>query len=280
MPGPELRLQTLRRATEHFRNAPGRRGRVVQLQDVDEVLVAGDLHGNLENFRRLLHKADLAKRPRRHLVVQELIHGPYHYPTGGDKSHQLVELIAALACQHPRQVHYLLGNHELAQMTNRRVIKNEGDLNALFLEGVRSAHGANADAVYAALMELFAALPVALRAPNRVWLSHSLSSAGHLLELSPADLERESAPADLRPGGAVYALVWGRDYRAETAELFLGKVGADLIITGHVPCESGFAAPNDRQLVLDSLGSPASYCLFPTDHPLTHAELLACVHPL
>jgi len=32
--------------------------------------------------------------------------------------------------------------------------------------------------------------------------------------------------------------------------------------------------PNDRQLILDSLGTPAGYCLFPTNRPLSHAELL------
>jgi hypothetical protein len=55
---------------------------------------------------------------------------------------------------------------------------------------------------------------------------------------------------------------------------------ADLLITGHIPCDRGFDLPNDRQLVLDSLGTPAAYCLFPTDRPLTHAELIAHVSTL
>ena len=29
--------------------------------------------------------------------------------------------------------------------------------------------------------------------------------------------------------------------------------------------------------LLDSLGNPACYCLFPTDRPLTHTELVGCV---
>jgi hypothetical protein len=280
MPGPELRLHTLRRAAQAFLDTPGRSGRTVVLQDVEDVLVAGDLHGNLENFRRLLNLADLARHPRRHLVLQELIHGPFRYPAGGDKSHQLVDLVAALKCQHPRQVHYLLGNHELAQANNRPVSKDDRDLNQLFREGVATAYGPRGAEVYAVYLELFAVIPAAVRTPNRVYLSHSLPSMGHLLELSPAHLERDSTAADLCPGGAVHSLVWGRDLRPETASLFLGKVGADLLITGHVPCENGFATPNERQIVLDSLGCPAAYCLFPADRPLTHAELTACVHTL
>src|SRR5262249_27850426 len=121
----ETRLRTLRRAVELFRSTAGRRGRVVDLQDAEDVLVGGDLHGNLENFRRLLLKAALDKHPRRHLVLQELVHGPFEYPTGGDKSHQLVDLVAALKCQFPERVHYLLSNHELSQLTGRLVMKND-----------------------------------------------------------------------------------------------------------------------------------------------------------
>src|SRR5207244_10253355 len=157
MPDPDRLLQTLRRAAQAFRDTPGRRGRLVVPQDVEEVLVAGDLHGNLENFRLLLQKGDLAQKPRRHLVLQELIHGPFHYAGGaGDKSHQLLDLAAALKCQYPRQVHLLLGNHELAQWTERWIMKGDLDLNQAFRAGVDTAYGARAADIYAAYRELFA----------------------------------------------------------------------------------------------------------------------------
>lgn len=281
MPDPDRLLHTLRRAIHSFRDTPGRRGRIIALQDVDEVFVAGDLHGNLENFRQLLGKADLAHNPRRHLVLQELIHGSFCYPAGGDKSHQLVDLVAALKCQYPRQVHFLLGNHELAQGTQRRVAKGDFDLNDLFREGVGTAYGPRAPEVYGLYLELFAAVPVALRTPNRVFLSHSLPPASRLPDFDPAALEREvSTPEDVVPGGAVHALVWGRDTRPDTVNAFLARVDADLLITGHIPCDRGFDLPNDRQVILDTLGTPAGYCLFPADRPLSHAELVGCVSTL
>jgi hypothetical protein len=51
-------------------------------------------------------------------------------------------------------------------------------------------------------------------------------------------------------------------------------------VTGHVPCDQGFAVPNDRQVILDCMGEPACYCLLPADRPLTHEELVGCIHKL
>jgi len=275
MPDADRILRTLRRAIQCFRETPGRRGRVVVLEGAVEVFISGDLHGNLENFRQLLTRANLAQNPQRHFVLQEVVHGPFHYPAGGDKSHQLLELMAALKCQFPQQVHFLLGNHELAQLTQRRISKGDIDLNQCFREGVGTAYGSRAAEVYAVYEELLSVVPVALRTANRILLCHSLPPASRLPDFDPAVLERDVfTEADMVPGGTVHSLVWGRDSRAETAAAFLAKMDADLLITGHVPCENGFDTPNDRQLILDSLGSPAGYCLFPTDRPLTHAELV------
>jgi hypothetical protein len=275
MPDPDRLLGTLRKAIQAFRDTPGRRGRSVVLTEARDVLATGDLHGNVENFRQVLHKADLGNHPGRHLVLQEVIHGPFRYAAGGDKSHQLLDLIAALKCQYPAQVHLLPGNHELSQATNRLIGKDGIDLNALFLEGVGSAYGARATDVYAAYLELLKVAPLAVRTPHRVLLTHSLPSARQLSAFDPKILEQDAhEAAELVPGGSVYALVWGRDVSAANTAAFLQKMDADLLITGHIPCERGFDVPNDRQLILDSLGTPACYCLFPADRPITHAELV------
>jgi len=156
MPPPDRLLNTLRRAIDLVRATPGRSGHLVRLRNCTEVLVAGDMHGHVPNFQAVWKLADLAARPTRHLVLQELIHGKFLYPSGGDKSHQLVDLFAAVKCQFPDRVHYLPGNHEMGQWTGRKILKGDADLNEVFRQGVLEAYGkAVMPDVYRAYLELF-----------------------------------------------------------------------------------------------------------------------------
>lgn len=281
MPQPERLLATLQRAMAAFHATPGRRGHVVHLDGATEVIVAGDMHGNVDNFSRLLKVADLARQPGRHLVVQEVVHGKFRYPDGGDKSHQLLDLIAALKCQFPARVHFLPGNHELSQWTNRRIGKGDEDLNEIFRAGVSAAYGRLADAIYNAYVQLLLAAPLVVRTSNRVFLAHSLPSGTKLDAFDPAVLERDGyRDDDLVLGGSVHSLVWGRLASEENALAFLRKVDADWLITGHIPQDRGFAVPNSRQLILDAQASPACYCLFPANRPLTQADLVGMIGTL
>jgi hypothetical protein len=275
MPQPDRLLNTLHQAARAFRTTPGRTGHVVRPPAGAEILVAGDMHGSVENFRLLLRRADLANHPDRRLVLQEVVHGPFHYPVGGDKSHQLLDLLAALKCQYPDRVHFLLGNHELAEWRGLRIVKGLDNQNDLFALGIHNAYGEWAGQITQAYHELFAAADLAITTANRVWISHSLPSALRLPTFDPAVLERDDfEPADLDSGGSVYALVWGRDLTEENAANFLGRVDADWLITGHIPCDDGYLTPNSRQLILDAMRTPACCCLVPTDRPVTLQQLV------
>lgn len=279
MPAPDRMLTYLRQALALVRATPGRRGHVVELPACTDVLVAGDLHGHVGNFQGLLKVADLGNHPGRHFVLQEVVHGKFRYPSGGDKSHQLIDLFAALKCQFPKQVHYLPGNHEMAQWTGRKVLKADEDLNALFEEGVTTAYGPQlGPEIYQTYLELFKALPVAIRVPNRVLVCHSLPAARVLPMFDPARLHRDAhEDADLQPGGTVHSLLWGRDTTPRNAEDFLKVMDADLLVSGHIACNDGYDVPNNCQVIVDCAESPAGYALVPADRRLTHAELVACI---
>jgi hypothetical protein len=277
MPDARRLLHTIEQATAAFRQTPGRQGRFIELQDIDEVLVAGDLHGHLDNFKKLLQLADLGKHPLRHFVLQELIHGPFRYPnSGGDQSHRLLDLVAALKCQYPRQVHVLIGNHELSQWTERAIIKNDEDLNQAFRLGVETAYAESAGEIYEAYGRLIDAMAVAIRLPNRVFLSHSVPGASRLDTWELAQLQKEEHwEEDFKLGGCIHAVVWGRDISQATVDRYLAKVDCDLLISGHIPCDEGYMTPNNRQLILDCKDDKACCCLLPLQAGLTLAGLVA-----
>ena len=277
MPDP-IRLQiTLRRAIDQLKRLPVRRGRVIELTG-DEVVVAGDLHGHVANFQAIYQYANLAKYPGRHLVVQELIHGMFRYPLGGDKSHQLIDLIATLAVQFPGRVHYLMGNHELAQWTNQTILKNEDDYLELFRQGIDQAYGSEATAIEALYMELFSRLPIAIRAANGLLLTHSLPRARAVALLDPALLERDDLPmACYMSPGPCYSIVWGRDTTPGNVAAYLKVMKAEYLVTGHIVCDAGYEFTGLRHLIVDGSHQPCAVATLPLQRPITDEEFRLAV---
>jgi Calcineurin-like phosphoesterase len=279
MPTPDRLISILKRTIDLTKSTPGRVGHLVYLQNCDDVVVVGDLHGHVPNFQAVWKIADLANHPKRHLVFQELIHGKFPYPSGGEKSHQVVDLVCVAKNQFPDRVHYLPGNHEMGQWTGRKILKGDDDLNEKFRVGVLLAYGEAAmPEIYRLYLELFQSCPLALMTPNHVFISHTSIPARHLGSFLVSQLEKDSyVEKDLQPGGVVYSILWGRDTSPESTAAFLQKVGGELLVTGHIPAEEGFTVPNPQQITLDCSATPGGYVLFPTDRPITHAELVDCI---
>ncbi len=282
MPDPRKVLTTIRRATELLRATPGRTGGIVEPSGADEIMVVGDLHGNLRAFKKALTLAALDRNPRRHLVLQELIHGRLMYPDdAGDRSHQLVDVVSALKCQYPDRVHVILGNHELSELTGRVIGKDGKALNDLFRQGITTAYGAASDEVYEAYKGLFAAMPLAVRTANRVLVCHTLPDEDDLERLDLSLLKADSWPPEaMLRRGTIYALTWGRDTDPAVADRFAAMVDADYFICGHQPCDQGFRLANHRQIIIDGTDPYPAYCLFPTTSPMTIGALLKCVRLL
>lgn len=284
MPDPAKLIPLLGRAAELCRTTPGRTGAIVTLPDTArDVLVAGDLHGHLHVFARLLKLADLEHHPNRHLVLQEPTHDTRIDPDEGDidRSHRLIDVIAALKCQYPARVHLILGNHELSELTGRSILKKGHPLNRLFRQGVEASYGDHADAVIAAYHDLFRSLPLAVRTPNRGLLCHTVPEAKDLDNLDRELLQTGVwTDESTRRGGTVYALTWGRDQSPETADRFAQMMDVDWFIAGHEACERGYLRANDRLLILDGRDPYPSYCLAPVDRPVTMDELVAATRIL
>jgi hypothetical protein len=279
MPDPRKVLATVSKATELMRRTPGRAGSVVSLDDAEEVMVVGDLHGNLPAFKWVLGEAGLDRHPGRHLVLQELVHEiNKNQEDRPDLSHRLVDLVSALKCQYPDRVHLILGNHELSELTGRIIGKDGLALNVRYREGVKLSYGDACDEIYQAYLALFSALPLAVRTPNRVFLCHTIPDSRYLDGFDVAVLAADEWPEESKKrGGAVYAITWGRDTAPETIDRFAEMVDADLFVTGHQPCESGFRQANHRQLIVDGTNPYPAFCRFPAREPVTIESLLGSV---
>jgi hypothetical protein len=112
------------------RSCAARQGNVIVLTagNADDLMIVADLHGNRLNFEKLLAIADLDGHPRRHLIMQEVCHGGPEYPgsDGGCMSHLLLEDCARLKTEFPDRFHFLLSNHELAELGDFPISKRGG----------------------------------------------------------------------------------------------------------------------------------------------------------
>ncbi|MDX1948684.1 MAG: hypothetical protein SFU86_25070 [Pirellulaceae bacterium] len=265
-----------RRAAEANRNCAARQGNVVALtaEHGDELMIVADLHGNRLNFEKLLAIADLAGHPRRHLLMQEVCHGGPEYPEGGGcMSHLLLEDCIRLKAEFPERFHFLLSNHELAELGDFPICKSRKMLNLLFRTGIGELYGAAGDQVRAAYLEFLATCPLAVRTPG-VFISHSLPDQCDRVPFDATVLSRPLTASDWKCGTPAFKLVWGRDFRAANAEAFARQVGAEVLIHGHEPCEAGFSAPNSRQVILDGCCSEATYLMLPIGPKLSHGEVI------
>jgi hypothetical protein len=270
-------LASFERAAEANRQTPGRQGNLIALTEelADEVLVTGDLHGNRRNFNLISRLAALDQNPRRHLVLQEVCHGGPTYPqNGGCMSHTILEDVARLKNQYPERLHFILGNHELAELTDYPIQKNRQLLNWQFRLGLQQMYGLAAERVHDGYRRFLQTCPLAVRLPQGVFISHStpgdVASGGFDASVFTRPLMAE----DYSDRGDVARLVWGRDYRSENARAFADMVGAKILINGHEPCYEGFIAPNDRQIILDCCGERAAYLMLPVGVELSHDDIM------
>lgn len=276
-------LDICQQAAQANHDTSSRQGRLIVLgPDVaDELMITADLHGNRLNFQHVVRIADLDHHPRRHLVLQEVCHGGPQYPTGGGcMSHLLLEDVMSLKAMYPHRVHFLLSNHELAEITDLPIAKAGKMLNLQFRAGMNEIYGSAAKEVRHGYLDFLKSCPLAIRTTNGAFACHGSPSRVVEDGFDASVFDREPIPADFQAGGLVYRLVWGRDFRPENAEAFADRVGASLLIHGHEPCAEGYHAPNPRQVILDCCGRNACYLILPLNAPLTHEEVVSRIRRL
>ncbi len=270
-------IDTFQRAAEANLRTPSRRGNVVVLdaEIASDVLVTADLHGHRRNFNAIRRLADLDQQPRRHLIMQEVCHGGPTYATGGCMSHTMLEDVARLKVQYPERFHFLLSNHELAELTDYPILKARKMLNVMFRMGLQEAYGPAAEKVREAYLPFLRSCPLAVRLPGDVMVCHTVPEETDARSWDPTVLTKPLGPLDFKEQGPLFRMMWGRDFREANARAFADLTGAKVLIHGHEPCEKGYQAPNSLQIILDCAGEKATVLMIPTDRAYTHAELVS-----
>jgi hypothetical protein len=245
-----------------------------------EAVVSGDLHGNRAALNKIIRYADLGRAAATVLVLQELIHGPADERCGKDRSIELLVRAVRLFFERPRQVLFLMGNHDLAQATGGEIAKNGAGVCKGFVEGVRYCFGESADEVLAATGEFLLALPLAVRCPQGLWLSHSLPSPARTTPEVLEVLHRPYEPADLRRGGGVYEWTWGRAQTPQQIEQLAGELGVEFFLLGHRHSEDGFEVLSPRCLSITSDGAAGCVVRLPCDRPLSAGSITQYIKPI
>ena len=276
-------ISTFLEAAEANRRTPGREGNVIVLTPdlAEDVMLTGDLHGHRRNFNIIRRIAAMEAQSRRHLVLQEACHGGPVYPqNGGCMSHTVVEDIARLKLRFPERVHFLLGNHELAELADYPIQKNKQMLNMLFRLGMQQMYGPATDKVRQALLAFLASCPLAMRLPGGIFVCHSLPEDTETKGFDPSIFHERMEPLEFFERGEVFRLVWGRDYRTENARAFAELVGAKVLVHGHEPCADGFSVPNAYQIILDCCSDKGSYVILPVKQELSQTEIIQRIRRL
>lgn len=278
MPSPSVdqAIETFGTATEENQIDHRRVMQVVHLPEAGEVWMTGDLHDNRRNLDKLLRAADLGANPDRHLILHELIHGDHYDPSGAEDSWVTLYRAAELKCDFPGQVHFLLANHDLAQIHGEGIMKAGASVCEAFTAGLKRDFGRDGyHKVNVALIEFLLSLPLAVRSPSGLFFCHSLPTDAQVETFDFTIFDRPlTGPDYKRRTGPVYQLIWGRGVTPAGVDRFLSAVNAQTVVTGHQSQEMGFLANGDRHLILASEHNQGVFLPLDLSRPYTTDEMV------
>ncbi|MGH7177763.1 MAG: metallophosphoesterase [Tepidisphaeraceae bacterium] len=246
-------IETLESAKEENERSRLRQHQIVNLPASGEVWVTGDIHDHRSNLAKVIGASDLGNNPQRHVVLHELIHGDHFDPTGAEDSWVSLHRAAEFKCDFPDQVHFLLANHDLAQIHGEGIMKAGLSVCEAFNAAIARDFGSKSTGVTVAVTEFLLSSPLAIRAPEGMFICHSLPTDDQIKTFDFTVFDRERTGQDYRrKAGPVYQLIWGRSVTPAGVDIFAEKVNATLIITGHQPQETGYAVNGSKHLILAS----------------------------
>lgn len=273
-------IQLCKEGAELNRFCRFRKGNIVHLPEMGNVIVAGDLHGHCRNFQRIQKRADLANNPWTHVVLQEIIHGGPEDDYGGCLSWKLLFDVIRYKIEYPDQVHILLGNHDTAAILNSSVLKSGKEMNRAMQAAMRRYFDNNYDDVYAAMTEYLLSQPLAVRSANRIWLSHSLPADRDIDQFDLSVFNRPITMDDIERPNSVYQLTWGRRQSAQGLRRLAEMLDVDVFVLGHQPQETGWSLVAPNTLIIASEHNFGCLLEFDLNKQYSAADLVDHIIPI
>ncbi|MBN1391908.1 MAG: metallophosphoesterase [Sedimentisphaerales bacterium] len=260
---PQSIIDLLNKGAEANTADKFRRGNIIHLPADGRLIAAGDIHGHRRNFERIVAFADLPNNPDNHLLLQEIIHGGPRDAAGGCLSHKLLLDVVRYKLDFPDRVHIIMGNHDIAFISNSKVMKDGEEMNRLTkLAMDREFEDASAD-VQLAIRQFLFSQPLAIRCENRIWLSHSLPADNFVNKFDHGILDKQLKINDCVKPGSAYLLTWGRNFSRKTVDKMAELFDADIFILGHQPQTQGWGQSGEKIIILASDHNHG--CLLPID---------------
>ncbi len=266
-------------AAELISNDSARQGNCLRFAAGEEIVYAGDIHGHWQNLAKIIAFADLDSHRRRRLLLQEIVHGSLT-DKGDDPSVDVLLRAARLKLSHPEQVFFLVGNHDIAEITGNEITKDGAGSCKAFAAGLERAFGPDAAEVRSAVYKMLRSQPLTARCENRMLLSHSLPSPNRMGMIDWEILGRPYRDEDFRRGGSVYEWTWGRGYAPEQLTELAERLDVDQFLLGHKHIETGHEVPCPNVIILASNHSHGAVMVIDAGRKIPDEDLPKHVRPI
>lgn len=180
----------------------------------------------------------------------------------------------------PGRVHFLLANHDMAQVQHTAIMKDGYDLTDRFTRYIQLRFKSDAATVEGLFRNFVYSMPLAAITVTGIFLSHSLPTERDLATFDPTLLRRPLTDADYARNGSVFNLIWGRNQSQQVLETLSRTWWADIFVCGHQSFDAGSHVIGDRMLILDSSHNHGTFLRIDLAKQYTFSDLVDSVTPL
>ncbi len=273
-------IEILNKGLEANHKDKFRQGNLICLPSHGSAVITGDIHGHRRNFERIVAFADLEHNTHTHVILQEIIHGGPEDEEGGCLSYKLLFDVVAYKIRFPDRVHIIMGNHDTAFISNTQVMKNGKEMNAAMRAALDREFVHASEGIKLAIKKFLFSQPLAVRCPNRIFISHSLPADRYAAKFDPRIFDRQLRINDIVRPGSAYLLTWGRSHGQQLLDKIAETLDADIFILGHQSQEHGYRRAGNNLIILASDHNHGCILPIDLDKSYTTEELLDLIIPL